>query len=167
MKIKILSMALIVAIAATGCLKNDDQPPVVDNTAAIKTTLVGSWTGNASNIAYYDAFGSENGSATVPLVNLKFDSQGNLTETTTGATPTTIIGTYAVDTDGSGDYFLVTSGAVGTHAYLIGSFTASTFSLSEQLPVSPAATITINNKSITYYSTVQVSSYIKAASTSN
>src|SRR5882762_8457609 len=97
MKAGILSMALIVAIAATGCLKNDQKP--VDTSSAVKAILIGSWTGSASNIAYYDATGNEEGSATLPSVNLKFDSQSNITETTTGATPTALSGTYSVITD--------------------------------------------------------------------
>jgi hypothetical protein len=159
MKAGILSMALIVAVAATGCLKNNQQP--VDTSAAVKAILIGSWTGTTSNIAYYDATGNEAGSATLPSVNLNFDSQSNITETTTGTTPTTLSGTYSVITDATGSNYLVTSGGVGNHTYAIASASSGTLSLYEQLAVTTGATTTINGKSVTYYSTIQISSYSK------
>jgi hypothetical protein len=85
MKVRILSTALIVAVAASGCVKNDQKP--VNNSAAIKAILIGSWTGSTSNMAYYDAAGNKAGSINSPLVNLKFDTRLALQKQSQEAAP--------------------------------------------------------------------------------
>ncbi len=165
MKFRILTMALIVAVAATGCLKNNQKP--VNDSAAVKAILAGSWTGSTSNIAYYDMGGNHEGSVTLPPVNLTFDNQSTITETTTGTNPTTLTGTYSVTTDPSGNNYVVTSGGVGNHTYAIPSLTSNTFTWYEQTSVAAGATANINGQTVTYYSTQQISSYSKAGTTTN
>ncbi|HEY4198041.1 MAG TPA: hypothetical protein VGM63_21020 [Mucilaginibacter sp.] len=165
MKIRILCIALIVAVAATGCLKNDQKP--ANNSTNVKNILPGSWTGGTSNIVYYDSIGNSLGSATVTIGNLTFDSQSNITETTTGANPTTVSGTYSLVTDASGNNFLITTGAVGAHTYAIASISTTNLTLVEQIVSTNSSVTTLNGKSITYYGTVQVSGYNKMTSATN
>jgi hypothetical protein len=156
MKIKLLFIALMVVLAATGCLKDTKQ--AVSHVNDVNVSLIGTWTQTSGIITYYDLTGKKLYSSGVPVYNLKFDGKSTMLQIDSGAHQ--IQGSYVINTMDNFDFIEVSGSQTGPHRYEIDALHNRDLTLSETLNY-PGYTLTVGAKSITYYKTIQVNVFAK------
>ena len=163
MKIKILSVILIIAIAGAGCLKDTQQ--AVSHINDVNLSITGVWTQIKSTTAYYDADNKQVYTSALyynkaPYTMLQFDGDKLFTRTDTTGIKTT--GNYTISTQNNIDYLNFTGDANGPHQYQLTALQSRALTLTETLAFTAGAiVIGSSGNNITYYKMVQVNAYVK------
>ena len=157
MKIKVLLPIMAFAVFTSGCLKDSSQP--VTHINDVNISLTGTWTQIGGIITYYDATGKKLYSSGVPVVNLQFDGNASVIETPkAGGSPVTE--NYSLSTVGNTDYITIAN-TPASDQFAITSLQSRNLALSETLNYIGGANLTVGGKTITYFSTTQVNTYVK------
>lgn len=158
MKIKRLSLIILIAVASAGCLKDTQQ--AVSHVNDVNMSLRGTWTQTKNTTYYYDAAGKMVYFYNGPLLTLQFD--GDKTVYHTNANNEKVPLSYTITTQGNFDYINITGDATGPHQYQLESLMARSLSFSETiLAAADGITIIVNGKSITYFKSVQENQFVK------
>ena len=155
MKIKLLSIIIFIAIAATGCLKDSSQP--VTHINDVNISLTGTWTQLNGNINYYDETGKIIFAYNPPLLSMMFD--GSKTFNEIDAAGGKVTGSYTITTGQNIDYINLAGSNTGPHKLQIVNLQSRRLTLSETILYPAGSVITANNHNITYYKSVQVDNY--------
>jgi len=156
MKIKLLAIVMLTAIAATGCLKDSKQP--VTHINDVNIALTGTWTATSGTIKYYDANNNQVYSENAPAYTFRFDGNSTLYISTPEIAMTE---DYSITTADNADYVNTTGVAIGNHRYAISLLQARNLKLTEKVNYPEGSTLTVGSNIINFFSTVQVTNYQK------